>query len=241
MIFGERPNMFNFFKKKPLFEFYTNNPAALKHHPVQPVSNELSKILKKVKRDETETSIKKCPGIIHYNKLGYIVYAWQDIEIETEDNAEAFSWKTPLNINDFETKIDINGPTLSEIMYMKPELFYNYFPRPDTLKCVIKINTPWSVKMPDGYSLIYAPFWYDNETRFSVIPGLFDSNEHNYLNVQIYWHVIGGKEIIRAGTPLVRLIPIKNEDFDFVSRMSTREENLEYKMKMYQQNKGIYS
>lgn len=230
--------MFSFFKK-PKFEFYTNNPAALKYYPVQSTTHELPKMLKKVKKIETETSIRKCPGIVDYNKMGYVVYTWQDIEIETENNGEVFQWKTPLNINDFEVKTEINGPPLSEVMYMRPELFYDYFPRPNTLKCVLKINTPWSVKMPKGYSLIYAPLWYDNETRFSVIPGIFNSPEHNYLNIQIYWHVLGGKETIKAGTPLVRLIPIRNEQFDFVSRMSTNQENMDYKMKMYSQNKNI--
>ena len=229
--------MFSLFRKKPVFEFYTSNIAALTDHPVRTGVKEIQSVFKRIKTDEI--SIKKCPGIVEYSRHGYIISAWQDIEITVDEAGENYVWRTPLNTYDFSLDAPIKGATLPEVFLMKREAFYDHFPRENTFKSVIKINTPWSVKMPKGYALLFAPVWYDNETRFEVIPGILNDPDNNYIHVQIYWHVIGRTEIIKAGTPLVKLIPVPDEIFKYESRQATKEEAIDYKLKIYRTNNSF--
>ena len=80
---------------------------------------------------------------------------------------------------------------------------------------LIKINTPWAVKVPRGYSMMLMPVAYADESRFTVMSGLIQSDlPAAPINVQMRWHVKEGKELIKAGTPLAQLILIKDDDVE---------------------------
>jgi hypothetical protein len=234
--------MFNWFKKKKLIEFYTNVPFAMERFAPDNGKKDLAEILKKVKpfkKEHREVNIRKCPGIIDYCKTGYIIRAWQDILVDAYEDGEYFEWKTPLNAGHFLSKNSSGGLSYKDIIHFEREVFFDYFPRPNTLKMVLKINTPWFVKVPKGYKVLFLPVWYDNETRFSVIPGVLDPTMNSEINVQMYWHALGRQEIIKAGTPLVKVIPIKDETFDFVAREITPEEDYQVRLHNYDLSKNF--
>lgn len=225
--------MFSIFKTKPLIEFYTDIPVALEHYPPLLSKTNFIETFKKIKiSPDAKANIKNCPGIIDYSKTGYIIRTWQDFSIEANNTGEWFEWNAPLNADDYVIKnINFKGVTKKEIDFFNKEIFFEHFPRPNTLQTVLKFSTPWYVNVPKGYKVLLLPVWYDNETRFSVIPGLLDTQLSNNINVQVYWHTLGKKEILKAGTPLVKIVPVKDEEYDHVFRLITDKEH--YKLKSY--------
>ena len=218
--------MFSFFKK-PKVQFYTNNPMALEFYPPMPSGKFMSQSLKNIKINH-HLNIKKCPGIIDYGRLGYVITSWQDIRINADEDGNYVAWEMPLNVNDYVVKDQFDGMKLSEISFFEKEIFYNHFPRKNTVKGILKINTPWMIKVPKNYRAMLLPVWYDNEERFSVIPGILDNEISNVVAVQIYWHELGKEEIIKAGTPLVKIILIEKEEVEMEFRLSTKKERFNY-------------
>jgi hypothetical protein len=225
--------MFNFFKKKNKIEFYTSMPELLSANNVLPgpAREDLIAIMKKSKNTQIKTSslkevnIKNCPGIIQYMKNGYVIRAWQDIMIEADSSGEKYFWECPVS-----KKIS-KVSDLPRDLYEEAELggfdqdiFYDYFPRKNTLKSVLKVNTPWYVKLPRGYGALILPVWYDNEERFTTIPGILETDYLEKLNIQLYWHALGKQEIIEAGTPLAKVIPIKLDSWEYSCRAMNRED-----------------
>lgn len=220
--------MFGWFKKNKTIEFYTPIKEITETEFLAPSTskNDLIALMKRVKVQKSinsvkEVSIKNCPGIIEYMRNGFVVKAWQDIYIETDLTGDNFSWQSPVPRQFILRKDSIADVIDSEkeMGHFDRQIFFDYFPRPNTLKNVLKINTPWFIKLPPGYGALILPVWYDNETRFSVIPGILQTDYLEKLNVQIYWHSLGRGDTIKSGTPLAKIYPIKLDDkWDLVVR-----------------------
>lgn len=202
---------------RPKIIFYSGIPVTMETNPPTDTKREFTEVMKKVlpvygKYKANNFTIKRCPGVIEYGMTGYIIRAWQDIAITTENDGVTYSWETNTPPSKYISKQYSDKNALDhEINFFDPEMYFNYFPRQNTLKTTLKINTPWYVELPKGYKLLYAPVWYDNEERFTTIPGILDPEESNSIKIIMYWHRIGTTEVIKAGTPLVRLIPFKPE------------------------------
>jgi hypothetical protein len=80
-----------------------------------------------------------------------------------------------------------------------------------------KILHPWKIKTPSGYSCLFVPPLNNSDDRFSIIPGIVDTDAFpNEINFPI---VINGDKypvidtIIKKGTPYVQIIPFKRESW----------------------------
>jgi hypothetical protein len=78
-----------------------------------------------------------------------------------------------------------------------------------------KILNPWKIKTPKGYSCLFLPPLNNSDDRFSIIPGIVDTDTFpNEINFPI---VINGDKYpilettIKKGTPYVQIIPFKRE------------------------------
>ena len=228
--------MFNFFKKKKTVEFYTPVETLLIDETIlpYPTKKDMGKILKEVKPSSFENgnSIKNCPGIIKYLKTGFIIPAWQDIVIKTNGDGNTFEWENN-NCGLNNEIIDSFRGFTTTVNWQPEKQFFKYFPRDNTLKTIIKFDSPWFIKLPPGYSALFLPVFYDNEERFSVIPGILETDYYGIINIQVYWHKLNSTEVIKAGTPLIKIIPFKNYDWDYNVRLGTKKEGLEYKRVSY--------
>lgn len=153
----------------------------------------------------------KCPGIFSVQRHGWIQRAWQDFTIETFPNSDEFVWSSPLDQKQLSIVAGeyISGHARNQLAdYMQ-----NW--RPDTLKTLIKIQSPWRCKIPKGYYLLDMSVPYADERRFSVAPG-FSTDDLGYasLNIQLLWHAPKGKTLIKAGTPLVQYILVPKKMID---------------------------
>jgi len=78
-----------------------------------------------------------------------------------------------------------------------------------------KILNPWKIKTPKGYSSLFIPPLNNSDDRFSIIPGIVDTDSFpNEINFPI---VINGDKYpilettIKKGTPYVQIIPFKRD------------------------------
>tara|TARA_E500000318_G_scaffold83016_2_gene78546 strand:+ start:1611 stop:2351 length:741 start_codon:yes stop_codon:yes gene_type:complete len=78
-----------------------------------------------------------------------------------------------------------------------------------------KIHNPWLIKTPPGYSTLFLPPMNNADDRFSIIPGIVDTDEFD-MEVNFPFVVNGDKydsleTTIKYGTPYVQVIPFKRE------------------------------
>ena len=80
-----------------------------------------------------------------------------------------------------------------------------------------KILNPWTIKTPKGYSCLFVPPLNNSDDRFSIIPGIVDTDTFpNEINFPI---IINGdkypilEDTIKKGTPYVQVIPFKRDSW----------------------------
>ena len=241
--------MFNFFRKKnkPI-RFVNVIPGLAEAYPVIESKNLKRKWVEENARDlqlhreKIKTCpfnklkevvskagfIVRCPGIRMFMNTGYIVPAPADIVIETNGDGETY--KAEIVISDQTgTYSNLNGGTPLSVTPHKKEQLHHYTPVPrGSLKTVLKINTMWNI-IPDKrfVFLVTAPH-YSNEDRFTCVTGILDPFYDTQVNVLMYWHVLNGREVIKAGTPLIQYIPIPRDFIqpELVSGPPTADETL---------------
>tara|TARA_R100001460_G_scaffold98568_1_gene141475 strand:+ start:751 stop:1494 length:744 start_codon:yes stop_codon:yes gene_type:complete len=95
----------------------------------------------------------------------------------------------------------------------------------------IKILNPWTIKTPPGYSCLFLPPLNNSDDRFSIIPGIVDTDTFTAeINFPI---IINGDKyekldtIIKQGTPYVQVIPFKRDSWKMKIISKKNNENLE--------------
>jgi hypothetical protein len=80
-----------------------------------------------------------------------------------------------------------------------------------------KILNPWIIKTPPGYSCLFIPPMNNSDDRFSIIPGIVDTDKYfKEINFPI---IINGDKypvletILKLGTPYVQVIPFKRDQW----------------------------
>jgi hypothetical protein len=210
-------------------DFYTSIEGMDTTHPIikasevdMPWMGESRKRFVNTRKDFTkgkQSGAHMCSGIVNLMNTGWVITAWHDLVIRTQTGSDSFDWAVPSGaINDAvnTTSVGSFGPNQFGDFVTLP---------PQTLKTLVKLHTPWRFHMPKGWGLMMAPLQYVNEDRFTSTMGIIDPRINNELNPILYWHVLHGETLVKAGTPLCHLIPIKlDEQFDFDVRTSTEKE-----------------
>jgi hypothetical protein len=83
-----------------------------------------------------------------------------------------------------------------------------------------KILNPWKIKTPKGYSCLFVPPLNNADDKFSIIPGIVDTDTFpNEINFPI---IINGDKYpilettIKKGTPYVQIIPFKRDPWKMI-------------------------
>jgi len=91
-----------------------------------------------------------------------------------------------------------------------------------------KIYNPWKIKTPQGYSCLFVPPLNNSDDRFSIIPGIVDTDTYtNEINFPI---IINGDKYpilettIKKGTPYVQIIPFKRDNWKMTLRPRKQKE-----------------
>jgi len=80
-----------------------------------------------------------------------------------------------------------------------------------------KIANPWHIITPPGYSCLFVPPLNNHDDRFSIIPGIVDTDKWN-KTINFPFMINGDKykeldTIIKKGTPYAQIIPFKRDDW----------------------------
>ena len=91
-----------------------------------------------------------------------------------------------------------------------------------------KIINPWKIKTPKGYSCLFVPPLNNADDRFSIIPGIVDTDTFpNEINFPI---IINGDKYptlettIKKGTPYVQIIPFKRDSWRMIVKSRKQKE-----------------
>lgn len=91
-----------------------------------------------------------------------------------------------------------------------------------------KILNPWKIKTSKGYSCLFVPPLNNSDERFSIIPGIVDTD--TFLNEINFPIVINGDKypvletIFKKGTPYVQIIPFKRDSWKMTLKPRNQKE-----------------
>ena len=194
----------NMFNRKPWVRFYSLERYVKDLYPVVPTSSikrmwNSDEVKKNVCPLSGKQSSSNCPGIKQFSRMGWVLVAPADFVIKTNGDGTTFQWEVPHLFNGNNSYISDHSPEQT-IPIMDSQR--------DTLKTVVKVETPWRIRASDDIVLLQTHVHWNNEDRFTSATGILDARYALQANVQLFWHVLNGETCVKAGTPLVQYIPI---------------------------------
>lgn len=176
----------------------------------------------------------RCPGIIDLISIGYILRLHRDIRITTNGKEDGFKW----DILHDEKSSPEEDPTLSStVSYFSSDQFSEHYKLSEnSLNTLIKINLPWRIKSKRYNFLILQPSYFE-ESRFSIMNGVLNSDYSPQLNVILEWRKLNAVEILKAGTPLCHIIPILKKYNDKIYFSEVENEDINNEQVLFFQNR----
>ncbi len=144
-------------------------------------------------------SAKACLPMTDAFSLGYIIPLPFDVEIMVPEGRVAIeiSWDAdaPFEPIDQHNPAQIGAPDA---------------PFETTLP--LKFINPWRIKVPPGYSVLFAQPLSRPDLPFTCFSGLVDCDRFDTtVNLPFAWTGPIGTHLLRAGTPIAQLVPIRRD------------------------------
>jgi hypothetical protein len=210
--------------------FFTTVPGVEDAYPIIPagdykpswVSAARDSYLKRLKLTENSGEkmhhVYRCPGIFDIMSKGYIVQMPWDVLIETMGDGEDFKWSIPSSeiARLYEGNV-VAGHMFKGVAESLPH-------KPGALRSLIKFNSPWHVVAPPGVKFIIIPIPYDDTHVFEHVMGILDPALSTELNPQGYWKVLKGHHLLKAGTPMMQIVPLTDEEFEIEVKSASAKE-----------------
>lgn len=150
-----------------------------------------------------EGTIKRCPGLADLFSQAYVVPMWMDVDVDFINEKELNITKN----NNFVFPEWELHPADQLLDYTDINIGNNIVTH------TLKIVSPWSIILPKGYSVLQLPVFYHFENRYSIMPGIMDSDVFHEANIPLLMHNNNEKLSFKEGDPLVMYIPFKRSKF----------------------------
>ena len=202
-------------------EIYVN----LKDSYPIPAKNNLPEWYKKLDHTWPKRTVKGCMPFLDSMSAGYILKLPQDFYInhnftnEKGENDTIFACPMTEEVNLLDlhfVNLNRQGNEHHSPQQVKgtPHLEKN------NNQGVLKFMNPWRIKTPSGYSCLFVPPLNNSDDRFSVIPGIVDTDTYN-KEINFPFIINGDKyetleTTLKKGTPYVQVIPFKRESWKMV-------------------------
>jgi hypothetical protein len=209
-------------------EFFTNNKALLDTpdlHPRPtkvwipdwfknlPTHSELNKEEDgSLSEYQTDKTVRQCPSFIDYFSHGYVIPMWADLIINYNEKEDYYMYR--FAGEQYKLQIHGNGQFLNWVDA-------NFLGNKSNF--VFKFISPWTIKTQPGYSVLQMPMFYHFNDKFSVLPGVVDTDIWHEVNQQVVYHGAGKEVFIPRGTPLVQYIPFKREKYEYTVAIESDE------------------
>jgi len=176
---------------------------------------------KKLEHTVGNTTVKGCMPFLDTLTSGYLFKMPQDLHIKhnvkNEHNLKD-SFQT-YGLHSFSHHLNDLGINLNSGIDVHPIHQVEGAPFIEKNKNLpfYKIINPWKIKTPKGYSCLFVPPLNNTDDRFSIIPGIVDTD--TFLNEINFPIIINGDKypiletIIKKGTPYVQIIPFKRDSW----------------------------
>jgi len=211
------------FEKKIKFICHEDYVSANQEQPV-PIKTNIPEWFKKLGHGTfqgEDRTVKGCMPFLDTLTTGYLLKVPQDIQIEhnvwnEELQKEDSYYKIGENI--FEELIAAKGINLNRknaSLHPASQAEGSPHLKKNSNKNILKLLNPWVIKTPPGYSCLFVPPLNNTDDRFSIIPGIVDTDSFNLeINFPI---VLNGdkyktlKGRVEKGTPDVEVIPCRRD------------------------------
>ena len=197
------------FKRSPTWEFI--DPIVPASQAIPTWYKEASTYMPGVKMyDKQHITFKACPAILDSMLQGNVLPLWADIWVEPSEDGSTpvFSWAKGLDKGEVDIPfVIIHPPSLPRGFQPFEEL--------SSAPSTIKLNSPWLVNTPKGYSMLTIPPLNNRDSRFEAVAGVICTDEFTtYINIPLIWKApLNYEGLIERGTPLIQMIPFKREVF----------------------------
>jgi len=209
---------------------------AIKEDYPTPIKLNIPEWFKKLEHTVLDKTVKGCMPFLDTLTSGYLLKMPQDfhvvhnIDVKNEkgetikDSFQLFGlhdqkdilYAKNLNLN---SGIDVHPPKqLEGSPLIKKNKNFPFY----------KMLNPWKITTPTGYSCLFVPPLNNSDDRFSIIPGIVDTDTFpNEINFPI---VINGDKypiletLIKKGTPYVQIIPFKRDSWKMNIKSRSQKE-----------------
>lgn len=148
-----------------------------------------------------EGTAKACIPFLDACSSGYIIPLWADMYVKASggDITISFSEVLPMRESLGQHKIEqLKG-------YPREKEPYG--------SNLLKFMNPWVIETAPGYSCIFTSPFNHFESRFKLVDAVVDTDTYyNNINFPFVWTGGDGEFVVKAGTPLVQVIPFKREE-----------------------------
>jgi hypothetical protein len=146
--------------------------------------------------DGFNSTIKNCMPIFDMMTAGYILETPSDIYIRQTPEGPFFTW----GLSD-------------TIQFQKPDQFQNH-PYAKNINYAARINIPWSIKTPSGWSIMVMEPQHQEPGPFECLSGIIDTDKYSIpFNMFLKLRDSKFEGLVPAGTPLLQIIPFKRENW----------------------------
>jgi hypothetical protein len=157
-------------------------------------------------KDLGQYDFPKCPGMLDYSRLGYIISAWTSYEF----------FYNSAGISIIEGSSDAPNRLNHPQKKFNPSVFHGIIKNDDNSECnIFNIESPWQVKTKPGIHMLILPPVYHGKIHddFHILPGVIDyGNGFHTINLLTGPRRYGHFKI-NIGDPLFHIIPLKSHDF----------------------------
>ena len=162
-------------------------------------------------------TVKKCPGINDYIGAGYIVPAWTDMRFDWKEGTNN-EWMVSTGdvIRTLDDKTEGEHPPFQSHDYGQAvgAPFWD-----NSCHTIVKVITPWYIKVSKGVSVIITQPFYHTSTDFTIMPGILDCDIDSVGNLELNCFVKINTQkrpiFIEMGSPFIQIIPFIRTNFKF--------------------------
>jgi hypothetical protein len=202
--------MFKWFKpKQSIIEFRCheeNWDVIPKPYPARKfMPNWYKDLVPKLDSHADSSTVKRCAPFLDAMIVGWIIPLASEVHITTNEDCSRIDWHCGWD------KPILESHKASQINNDK----HPKYPKPP-----IKFLNYWSIKVPDGWSVLFTPPFNREDERFSCITGIVDCDRYEeFINFPAFWNKPNFEGILSVGTPLVQAIPIQRSSFEIESNI----------------------
>lgn len=207
-----------FKKKTHKIEFFSKVPGLTEAFPIISASQYQPKWMGICKTDFIKqkntlqpSHLQLCPGIFEIFKHGYMVTMWHDAVIKTTRDREDFDYVLPSKHLANLRGGDPIGTHPYNITKFLPKRHYSKH-------AIVKMNTPWNVIAPPGVKFLVLPIPYPDTYELESAIGILDPAISTEINFQCYLNINEGELFVKAGTPIMYLIPLTENNYELEIR-----------------------